>query len=96
MRPWTLIVLLACGISTSACAGRPPAWPAAPRLTRPALAERPCILPRLPSAPTIADLEAGYAARGAEIASCDAARRLAVETHAAEHALEDQASRRRR
>ncbi len=35
------------------------------------------------------DLEIGYAKRGAQIVACDAARRLAVQTHEAEHQLED-------
>ncbi|HEY8616039.1 hypothetical protein [Phenylobacterium sp.] len=54
----------------------------------PAQAAAPCSLYVLPERPTQADLEAGYATRGAQILACDAARRLAVETHAAEHALE--------
>jgi hypothetical protein len=33
--------------------------------------------------------------RGAQIVACDAARRLAVETHDAEHALEDEAMKAR-
>jgi hypothetical protein len=53
-------------------------------------ASRSCSLYRLPQAPTQADLEIGYATRGAQLVSCDAARALAVQTHAAEHALEDQ------
>jgi len=48
-------------------------------------------LHQLPDAPTQADLEVGYAQRGAAIVACDAARRLAVETHEAEHELEDEA-----
>jgi hypothetical protein len=63
--------------------------PAAPRVEMPAEATRPCELYRLPEAPTQADLEIGYATRGAQIVACDAARRLAVQTHVAEHALED-------
>lgn len=54
----------------------------------PAEAARPCALHRLPEAPTLADLELGYARRGEQIVACDAARRLAVEIHAAEHAAE--------
>jgi hypothetical protein len=46
----------------------------------------------LPQSPTQADLEIGYATRGAQVVACDAARALAVQTHAAEHALEDQVS----
>ncbi len=37
----------------------------------------------------MADLETGYAARGAQIVACDGARRLAVETLLAERALQD-------
>ncbi|WP_374473127.1 hypothetical protein [Phenylobacterium sp.] len=59
----------------------------------PAEAARPCSLYVLPDRPTQADLEAGYATRGAQILACDAARRLAVETHASEHALEEAARR---
>jgi hypothetical protein len=53
-------------------------------------ASRNCSLYLLPQAPTQADLEIGYATRGAQLVACDAARALAVQTHAAEHALEDQ------
>lgn len=95
MRHWTLPAAIACASMTAACANRPPALPAAPRLEMPAQALRVCDLHRLPDAPTLADLEIGYAIRGAQLVACDAARRLAVETHAAEHALED-ASRRGR
>lgn len=54
----------------------------------PAEAARACPIHRLPERPTVADLEIGYATRGVQLVACDAARRLAVETHAAEHALE--------
>jgi hypothetical protein len=67
------------------------ALPAAPRIATPAEAARPCGLYVLPAAPTQADLEIGYATRGAQLVACDAARRLAVQTHEAEHALEDAA-----
>lgn len=53
-------------------------------------ASRSCSLYLLPAAPTPADLEIGYVTRGAQLVACDAARALAVQTHAAEHALEDQ------
>lgn len=56
-------------------------------------ASRPCSLYLLPAKPTQADLEIGYATRGAQIVACDAARRLAVQTHEAEHALAGQAKR---
>jgi len=62
----------------------------------PAEAMRPCALYRLPVAPTQADLEIGYATRGAQLAACDAARALAVQTQAAEHAMQDEVSVRRR
>jgi hypothetical protein len=62
--------------------------PAAPRIDMPAEAARPCSLYVLPAKPTQADLEVGYATRGAQVVACDAARRLAVQTHEAEHALE--------
>jgi hypothetical protein len=52
-------------------------------------AARSCEIFRLPEAPKVADLEIGYARRGAQIAACDAARSLAVRTHEAEHELED-------
>jgi hypothetical protein len=54
----------------------------------PSEAARPCSLYLLPTKPTQADLEIGYATRGAQIVACDSARRLAVQTHEAEHALE--------
>ena len=59
----------------------------------PAEASRACALHVLPRNPTQADLESSYATRGAQIVACDAARRLAVETHEAEHELEARASR---
>lgn len=90
MRRLILTVSAACALMTSACASRL-GLPAAPRLEMPPQARRPCELHRLPAAPTVADLEVGYAERGAQVAACDAARRLAVETHDAEHGLEDEA-----
>jgi hypothetical protein len=57
----------------------------------PAEAGRPCSLYVLSAQPTQADLEIGYATRGAQIVACDAARRLAVQTHEAEHALDARA-----
>jgi hypothetical protein len=55
----------------------------------PAEATRACALFLLPPAPSESDLEIGYATRGAQLVACDAARGLAVQTHEAEHALED-------
>src|SRR3954471_19872087 len=95
MRRSTLTALLACAPLTTACASRLPTLPAAPRGEMPAEAERPCSLYRLPARPSQADLEIGYATRGAALAACDAARALAVQTHAAEHALGDQLTKAR-
>ena len=64
--------------------------PAAPRVAMPAEAARSCSLYLLPKSPSQADLEIGYATRGAQVVACDAARALAVQTHEAEHALADQ------
>lgn len=56
----------------------------------PAVATQPCLLVgRLPAEPTAADLEIGFAVRGAEILACDAKRSLAVDVHQAEHADQD-------
>lgn len=87
--PWIRTAPLACALTTAACASAspPPAQP--PRLAMPALAAEPCALHVLPDSPTQADLEVGYLERGAQLAACESARRLAVETHAAEHELED-------
>jgi hypothetical protein len=74
----------------TACASRPPTSWVAPRLETPAEAARPCSLYILPPAPTESDIEIGYATRGAQLVACDAARRLAVQTLEAEHALQDQ------
>jgi hypothetical protein len=91
MRRWMLIVLSGCGVATSACATSVQPLRVAPRVETPAEAKRPCEIYRLPPAPNQSDLELGYAERGAQIVACDAARRLAVESHEAEHALEDEA-----
>ena len=90
MRRLPLLALLGCALTMSSCATRPVS-PAAPRLATPEEARRACELHRLPERATQADLDIGYATRGAQIVACDAARRLAVETHDAEHALEDDA-----
>jgi hypothetical protein len=50
---------------------------------------RPCALAKLPETPGLADLEAAYLLRGAQIVACDSARRLAVETLIAERAMQD-------
>lgn len=90
LRLFRRLALIACALMTASCAGSPPVSTAAPpRLQLPAAAATPCALPRLPDAATQADLEIGYAARGAALVACDAARGLAAETLAAEHILED-------
>ena len=88
------IASIACALMTASCAGSHPISSVAPpRLTLPAMANRPCELHRLPSAPTVSDLEAGYMTRGRQIADCDAARWLAVETLMAERAAGEAARR---
>lgn len=81
------IAPIACALMIASCAASPPVSSVAPpRLTLPETAIRPCELHRLPEAPTLGDLEAGYMVRGRQIADCDTARRLAVETLTAERA----------
>ncbi|KRB52675.1 MAG: hypothetical protein IV099_11660 [Phenylobacterium sp.] len=55
----------------------------------PEVAKRPCHLRRLPPSPTTADLEVSFAMRGADLAACELARKLAVETFDAQSALVD-------
>ena len=95
MHPLIPLAPIACALMTASCASWPPS-PGAPRLTMPAEARRACELHRLPERPTQADLEIGYATRGAQIVACDAARRLAVETLDAEHGLEEEVRRKSR
>ena len=86
LQPSALLVsmLLIAGCATS------PAPVAPPRLTLPDAAAQPCALAVLPPNPTQGDLDAAYITRGAQVVSCDAARRLAVETREAEHRLIDE------
>jgi hypothetical protein len=87
---WTPLALGACMIMTASCAAsRPPSAVAPPRLILPEAATRPCDLAVLPEGATAADLEAVYVRRGGQVLACDAARRLAVETLAAERKLID-------
>lgn len=83
------IALFACASMTSACATSAPRSVEPPRLKLSPVVTTPCRLDRLPEAPTVADLEAGYLARGEALALCDAARQLAVETLFAERGLLD-------
>lgn len=91
MRPLILIAWLGCAPMMSSCAGLPRSQDVPPpKLTMPASATEACGLYRLPDGATLADLEVGYATRGAQLVDCDARRRQAVETANAEHALQDQ------
>lgn len=87
MRPLMRLAPIACTLLIASCAKPPPNLSAAPQLSLAPEALRPCKLHVLPSAPTLADLEIGYVTRGADLVACDAARRLAVETHQAQQAL---------
>ncbi len=90
IRLWTPLALSACAIMTASCAASPQPSPAAPpRLILPDAVTRPCDLAVLPETATTADLEEAYVRRGGQILTCDAARRLAVETLQAERALID-------
>ena len=86
---WTLIAWLASPAMTASCAVSHPPSAEPPRLTLPEVATRPCVLERLPEAPTIADLEVAYVERGARLVACENARASAVETLMAERALQD-------
>lgn len=91
MRPshFRPIALIACALMTASCAGFAPPLPAAPpQLQTPPAAAAPCPIYLLPDLPTQADLEVGYATRGAQLVGCDGLRDLAWQTHEAEHALE--------
>jgi hypothetical protein len=85
---WIPLASLACASMTAACA-TPLPQSAPPRLILPAAATTPCRLDRLAAGATLADLEASYVARGAELVRCDSARSLAVDTLLAERALQD-------
>ena len=88
--PWMMLSLGVLMIMTASCAvSRPVSAVAPPRLMLPPEAEARCGLARLPSQATAADLEAAYVRRGAQIAACDAARQLAVDTLRDERALID-------
>ena len=87
--PWRPAVPAVCALMTASCAGLPPpSAPVPPQLTLPAAATTPCSLARLAEAPTLADLEIAYMARGGNLVACDAARQLAVDTLLAERALQ--------
>lgn len=87
---WILIAPLALLGMTASCAASPPPSVAPPRLILPRAATTPCVLDRLPEAPTQADLEIAYLERGVRLVACEGARALAVDTLLAERALQDQ------
>ena len=86
---WTRIGLLALPGMIASCAVSLPPSVEPPRLTLPGQATTPCVLERLPAAPTEADLEIAYLERGARLVACESARASAVETLMAERALQD-------
>lgn len=89
MNCFHLTGLVVCSIMIANCAGSPRIYRAAsPQVEMPPAATRPCAIYLLPDTPSEADLEIGYATRGAQLVACDAARDLAVRVHAAEHQLE--------
>ena len=88
-RPLIPIASAVCASTIASCAASPPISTAAPRLTLPEAASRPCDMAVLPGAATLADLEAAYVQRGGQLVRCDGARRLAVETLLAERAMAD-------
>ncbi len=93
MRPLILTVLLALPLLTAACATPARKLPVAiPRTDIPADAARACALYLLPASPTQADLEIGFATRGAQILDCDGRRAQAVAAHQLEHDIQDQAA----
>jgi len=85
---WIRLAPIGLSAMIASCAASPQ-QSAPPRLPLPLAATRPCVLDRLPDAPTEADLEIAYVARGAALATCEAARETAVETLLAERALQD-------
>ena len=86
---WIRLAPIALSAMIASCAVSSPPSAAPPRLMLPQAAIRPCVLDRLPDAPTEGDLEVAYVARGAALAACETARQLAVETLLAERALQD-------
>lgn len=87
--PFRPIALIACALMTASCAGfARPSPVAPPQLQTPPAAAAPCQIYLLPELPTQADLEIGFATRGAQLLGCDGMRDLAVKTHEEEHRLE--------
>lgn len=84
------LALLASLSMIASCAVSLPLSAPPPRLNLPTAATTPCVLPVLPEAPNLADLDVAYADRGGRLLACEGARRLAVETLLAERAIQDQ------
>ena len=80
---------IALSATMASCAASLPPSVVPPRLNLPRAAATPCVLDRLPDAPTQGDLEVAYVARGAALLACETARELAVETLLAERVLQD-------
>ena len=96
LRRWIRIAPLGSLAMIASCAASLPPSAPPPRLALPTTATTPCVLPRLPEAPTQADLDVAYVERGARLVACEGARRLAVETLLAERAIQDQWREQRR
>jgi len=86
---WSRIAPVVLSSMTASCAALPLPSADPPRLILPQMATMPCVLDRLPEAPTQADLEVAYIERGARLIECEMARALAVETLTTERALQD-------
>ena len=86
---WIRLAPIALSATIASCAASLPPSVVPPRLNLPRAAATPCVLDRLPDAPTQGDLEVAYVARGAALVACEAARDMAVETLLAERALQD-------
>lgn len=87
---WIRLALFVSPGMIASCAVLPPPSAEPPRLILPQAAATPCVLERLPEAPTQADLEVAYVERGVRLVACEGARALAVDTLLAERALQDQ------
>lgn len=74
------LAVIGCAAMTASCATLFPdrAPPPPVRLAIPQFVKDPCPIYTLPSNPTLADLEAGYAIRGEQIVNCELARQMAV------------------
>ena len=76
----SVLAVTVSALMTASCASLLPqaAEPPPVRLAIPQTVKDPCPLYTLPSDPTLADLEAGYAIRGEQVVNCDLRRQMAV------------------